>query len=106
MRTVNATANPRASMFNRILQEIQEKVQNQEYVLTLHAEDEMLQDSLTSFDVENVLLTGKIVKRQRDVQRGEWKYVVEGRTLGSEIAVVVTKLPLGRKLVVITVYVK
>ena len=52
MRTVNATANPRASMFNRILQEIQEKVQNQEYVLTLHAEDEMLQDSLTSFDVE------------------------------------------------------
>ena len=93
-------------MFDQILQEIQEKVQSQEYVLTLHAEDEMVQDRLTSFDVENVLLTGEIVRRQRDSQRGEWKYVVEGRTLGSEIAVVVTKLAFSRKLVIITVYVK
>ena len=93
-------------MFNQILQEIQEKVRNQEYVLTLHAEDEMAQDNLTSFDVENTLLTGKIVGRQRDLQNGEWKYVVEGQTLGSETAVVVTKLTFSRKLVIITVYVK
>ena len=93
-------------MLNQILQEIQEKVQNQEYVLTLHAEDEMDQDDLTSFDVENALLTGKIVGRQRDLQSGEWKYVVEGQTHGSEIAVVVTKLTFRRKLVIITVYVK
>ncbi len=93
-------------MLNQILQEIQEKVQNQEYVLTLHAEDEMDQDNLTSFDVENALLTGKIVGRQRDLQSGEWKYVVEGQTHGSEIAVVVTKLTFSRKLVIITVYVK
>ena len=93
-------------MLNQILQEIQEKVQNQEYVLTLHAEDEMDQDDLTSFDVENALLTGKIVGRQRDLQSGEWKYVVEGQTHGSEIAVVVTKLTFSRKLVIITVYVK
>lgn len=93
-------------MFDQILQEIQEKVQSQEYVLTLHAEDEMVQDRLTSFDVENALLTGEIVRRQRDSQRGEWKYVVEGRTLGSEIAVVVTKLAFNGKLVIITVYVK
>ena len=93
-------------MLNQILQEIQEKVQNQEYVLTLHAEDEMDQDDLTSFDIENALLTGKIVGRQRDLQSGEWKYVVEGQTHGSEIAVVVTKLTFSRKLVIITVYIK
>ena len=93
-------------MFDQILQDIQEKFQSQEYVLTLHAEDEMIQDGLTSFDVENALLTGEIVRRQRDSYRGEWKYVVEGRTLGSEIAVVVTKLAFSRKLVIITVYVK
>lgn len=93
-------------MLNQILQEIQEKVQNQEYVLTLHAEDEMDQDNLTSFDVENALLSGKIVGRQRDLQSGEWKYVVEGQTHGSEIAVVVTKLTFSRKLVIITVYIK
>ncbi|MYG07084.1 DUF4258 domain-containing protein [Candidatus Poribacteria bacterium] len=85
---------------------MQEKVQNQEYVLTLHAEDEMDQDDLTSFDIENALLTGKIVGRQRDLQSGEWKYVVEGQTHGSEIAVVVTKLTFSRKLVIITVYIK
>ncbi|MYK21301.1 DUF4258 domain-containing protein, partial [Candidatus Poribacteria bacterium] len=84
---------------------MQEKVQNQEYVLTLHAEDEMDQDDLTSFDIENALLTGKIVGRQRDLQSGEWKYVVEGQTHGSEIAVVVTKLTFSRKLVIITVYI-
>ena len=93
-------------MFNQILQEIQEKVRSREYVLTLHAEDEMVQDGLTSFDVENALLTGKIVRRQKDLQRDEWKYVVEGQTHGSEIAVVVTKLTFSRKLVIITVYVK
>ena len=93
-------------MFDQILQEIQEKVRSREYVLTLHAEEEMGQDGLTSFDVENVLLTGKITRRQKDLQRGEWKYVIEGRTLGSEIAVVVTKLAFSRKLVIITVYVK
>ena len=93
-------------MLNQILQEIQEKVQNQEYVLTLHAEDEMGQDDLTSFDIENALLTGKIVGRQRDLQSGEWKYVVEGQTHGSEIAVVVTKLTFSRKLIIITVYIK
>ena len=93
-------------MFDQIRQEIQEKVQNQEYVLTLHAEDEMVQDRLTSFDVENVLLTGRIVRRQKDLRTDEWKYIVEGQTLGSEVAVVVTKLTFGRKLVIITVYVK
>lgn len=93
-------------MFDQILQEIQEKVQNQEYVLTLHAEDEMVQDRLTSFDVENALLTGRIVGRQKDLKTDEWKYVVEGRTLGSEIAVIVTKLTFSRKLIIITVYVK
>ena len=69
MGTVNATHSRQGDMFNQILQEIQEKVRSREYVLTLHAEDEMVQDGLTSFDVENALLTGKIVRRQKDLQR-------------------------------------
>ncbi len=73
-------------MFDRILNQIQEKVRSRDYVLTLHAEDEMINDRLTHFDVENVLLTGRIVGRQKDRQTDEWKYVVEGRTYDSEIA--------------------
>ncbi len=93
-------------MFNNILNQIQEKIRSRDYVLTLHAEDEMINDGLTHFDVENVLLTGRIVGRQKDRQTDEWKYVVEGRTYGSEIAVVVSKFAFSRKLVIITVYVK
>ena len=93
-------------MFDHILYQIQEKVRSREYVLTLHAEDEMVDDGLTYFDVENALLTGRIVGRQKDLLTNEWKYVVEGRTHGSEIAVVVSKFAFSKKLVIITVYVK
>lgn len=93
-------------MFDRILSEIQEIVRAREYVLTLHAEEEIISDGLTHFDVENALLTGKIVARQKDRQTGEWKYVIEGKTYGPEIAVVVSKFTFSRKLVIITVFVK
>lgn len=93
-------------MFDQILRRIQQKVQRLEYVMSIHAEEEMTDDGLTIFDVEHALLTGKIVERQEDRQTGEWKYLVEGQTHGSEVAIVVTKLNLTGKLVIITVYVK
>lgn len=74
--------------------------------MSIHAEEEMDNDGLTIFDIEHVLLGGKIVERQRDSQTGEWKYLVEGQTLGSEVAIVVTKLSLTGKVVIITVYVE
>ena len=64
----------------------------------------MEDDELTIFDVERCLLTGRIVERQRDRQRGEWKYLVQGQTLDSSAMVVVAKIgPTGR-LVILTVY--
>ncbi len=53
-------------MFDRILKRIQEKVRTLEYVMTIHAEEEMDDDELTIFDVEHVLLNGEIVERQKD----------------------------------------
>ena len=93
-------------MFDRILRQIQQKVQTLEYMMSIHAEEEMEDDGLTIFDVEHVLLTGKIVERQRDRRTGEWKYLAEGQTRGSEVAVVVTKLSTTGKLVIITVYIE
>ena len=93
-------------MFDRILRQIQQKVQTLEYVMSIHAEEEMDDDGLTIFDVEHVLLTGQIAERQKDDRTGEWKYLVEGRTHGSEVATVVTKLSITGKLVIITVYVE
>lgn len=91
-------------MFNRILKQMREKIRTCQYVMTIHAEEEMSDEDLTVFDVEHVILIGKILERQRDQKTGEWKYLVKGKTLtGSEI-IVVTKLSPTDKLVIITVY--
>ena len=91
-------------MFDRIVRRMREKVRARHYVMTLHAEEEMDNDGLAIFDVERGILTGKIVERQKDHDTGEWKYLVEGRTLTEAKIVVVTKLSLTGKLVIMTVY--
>ncbi|MBI4673049.1 MAG: hypothetical protein HY741_15450 [Chloroflexi bacterium] len=47
-------------MFERILNQFQEKVRKRQYVMTLHAEEEMNDAGLTIFDVEHAILTGKM----------------------------------------------
>ena len=56
-------------MFDRILRRIQQKIRTLEYVMSIHAEEEMDDDGLTIFDVEHVLLTGKIIERQKDIEQ-------------------------------------
>jgi hypothetical protein len=83
---------------------MQEKIRNKQYVMTLHAEEEMDEDELSIFDVESVILTGKVAERQKDVETAEWKYIVEGETLEGESACAVGKISVTSKLVIITVY--
>ena len=91
-------------MFERVLRRMRELVRGGLYVMTVHGQEEMEADGLTLDDVEHVLLTGKIVERQRDRQSGEAKYVIEGASLADQRARVVAKIgPTGR-LVIITVY--
>ena len=91
-------------MFERVLKQMRGKIRTRQYVMTLHAEEEMNNDWLTIFDVERGLLTGEIVERQKDKVTGEWKYLVEGRTIEGDVVVVVNKLSPTGKLVIITVY--
>jgi len=91
-------------VYDRILRQIQEKVRTRQYVMTLHAEEEMNDDGLSIFDVERGLLTGAIIERQKDPKTGEWKYLVKGQTLEDDAVAVVTKLSPTDKLVIITVY--
>ena len=91
-------------MFERILITIKEEIRKRNYVMTLHAEDEMNDDELTVYDVEHGILTGKIVERQKDAVSAEWKYRLKGKSLdGNGIEVIVKKGVVGR-LVIITVY--
>jgi hypothetical protein len=91
-------------MFVGILKRMREKIRTRQYVMTLHAEEEMSEEGFTAYDVERGVLTGEIVERQKDRETGDWKYVTHGRTImGLEIAIV-AKLSVTGKLVIITVY--
>lgn len=91
-------------MFDRILSKMREKIQARQYVMTLHAEEEMDEEGLTVYDVESGILTGKIVERQKDRISAERKYLVAGGTLGEERIVAVVKFGAVGKLVILTVY--
>lgn len=91
-------------MYDRTLKRMQEKIRTRQYVMTLHAEEEMASDDLSIFDVERGILTGKITERQKDRVTGEWKYLVEGKTIAGDLLIVVARLGVTGKLVIITVY--
>ena len=83
---------------------MREKVRNRQYVMALHAEEEMDGDNLSIFDIESGILTGNIRERQKDKETAEWKYVIEGQTLTGVNIAVVTKLSVTEKSVIITVW--
>jgi hypothetical protein len=93
-------------MYERILNRMREKVRTLQYVMTLHAEEEMNDDDLSIFDIEHAILTGQIIERQKDNETGEWKYLVKGKSVESREVVAVSKLSSTGKLIIITVYVE
>jgi len=91
-------------MFDQVLKLFREKIIEKHYVMTLHAEEEMNDDNLSIYDVEEIILSGAIQERQRDKKTAEWKYRIRGETsVGREGEVVVKLGPTG-KVVVITAY--
>ena len=91
-------------MFEQILRRMREKIRTRQYVMTLHAEEEMGEDDLTIYDVERGILTGQIQERQQDRVTSEWKYRIRGEIIsGSEVEIIAKLSPTG-KLVIITVY--
>ncbi len=91
-------------MHKRVLLIMREKIRTRQYVMTIHAEEEMNNDGLTIFDVERAVLTGKIIERQKDHHTEEWKYLIAGSAIDERLIIVVAKLSVTDKLVIITVY--
>jgi len=74
-------------------------------VMTIHADEEMDNDGLTIYDVENAILTGKIIEKQKDRETDEAKFLVRGEAVDSaEILTAVTKFGFTGKLIIITIY--
>jgi len=51
--------------------------------MTVHAMEEMAEDDLDIVDIEQALLTGQVVRNEKDDLRGT-KYVVEGFAADTE----------------------
>jgi hypothetical protein len=84
---------------------MREKIISQQYVMTLHAEEEMYDDNLTIYDIEQGILSGEILERQTDRVTAESKYRIRGATTDGGEVEIIAKLGLTGKLVIITVYV-
>jgi Domain of unknown function (DUF4258) len=84
---------------------MREKIASQQYVMTLHAEEEMNDDNLTIYDVEQGILTGEILERQKDRVTAESKYRIRGTTVDSGEVEIIAKLSPTGKVVIITIYV-
>ena len=91
-------------MYKRILKRCCEKIRNQQYVMTYHARKEMNEDVLLIDDVEQCILSGKILERQKDRITAEWKYRIRGNTLDGDEIEVIVKLSPTDTVVIITVY--
>lgn len=91
-------------MFNQILNRMREKIRSRQYIVTLHATEEMGDDGFSIFDVEHAILTGSIQERQKDRDTGESKYRLIGHALDNRRMEIVAKLSITGKLVIITAY--
>ena len=64
-------------MSRRIIDKIGNAIRTGKYDMTYYAVEEMAEDKLGILDVESAVLSGKIIKRQKDDPRGV-KYVIKG----------------------------
>ncbi len=91
-------------MYPRILGQIRGLVRRGEYVLSIHAENEMADDGLTEQDLEAAILSGRIVRRERD-RIGRPKYVIEGTALdGRGMAAVAQPFQTRQLVLIVTAY--
>ncbi len=89
-------------MYQKILKEIQKCIDDENYILTNHAREQMFEDFLDRYDLEKAIRNGRIIERQLDAVTEEFKYVIRGKSISLAEIEVVCKL--SNALIIITVY--
>ena len=91
-------------MAQATINRLRDLIRSLNYAVSIHAAEKLDDDNLTILDLENIILTGAIVERQRDRLTREVKYVVRGHTLSDIPVETVVKIAPEGNLFVITVY--
>lgn len=83
---------------------IREKIKLRQYDMSAHAMEEMAEDMLMILDVEEAILSGEVIRVEKDDPRGT-KYVVVGTALDQQTPVGIVGRMLGNgRYLIITVY--
>ena len=82
---------------------LRQKIINREYLLSSHAEDEMVNDMLDRMDIEHAILHGFIEKQLTHDFRGA-RYRIEGSSRDNRLIHVICRFKVGRNLLIITAY--
>ncbi|WP_339382003.1 DUF4258 domain-containing protein [Tolypothrix tenuis] len=83
---------------------IREKIRLRQYDMSAHAMEEMAEDMLTILDVEEAVLTGQVIRVEKDDPRGT-KYIVVGTGLDQQTPVgIVGRFASNGRYLIITVY--
>jgi len=91
-------------LFDKVLWAFKKCVRENKFIVTLHADEELDEDDLSIFDIERAILTGDIVERQKDSEKGCWKYLIRGQAIDKKKIIVVAKPSITGKMAIITVY--
>ncbi len=87
------------------IERIRKCITEQNYRVSVHAQEEADEDNLTKKDVENIILTGRIVKKFTHDPRGT-RYQIIGRSRDGRTACVICRFLEASKLGIITIFVK
>jgi hypothetical protein len=85
------------------IDQIRQKIRDRDYLLSSHAEDEMIDDYLERQDVESAILKGRIETTMTHDIRGT-RYRIEGVTMDGQLIHVICRFRENGSLIIITVY--
>jgi len=85
------------------IQTIRQRIVDRDYLISSHAEEEMLDDDLDRIDVENAILKGMIERRMTHDERGT-RYRIEGPARDGRLIHVICRFREHASLIIITVY--
>ena len=83
--------------------EIKKFIKKRKYLLSEHADEERTKDQLTVVEIEEAILSGKVIKERLDDPRGESRLVIGTSKSGRIIYIVIGIRE--RKPVIVTVYI-
>lgn len=85
------------------IQRIRQKILDKDYYLSSHAEEEMAEDNIERYDIENAILKGRIEKKLTEDVRGT-RYRIGGPTKDGRPIYVVCRFKDNSNLIIITAY--